>query len=129
MWDNPAGNTPDGFVIRNNTLRNYYVGPCCDTHSEAIFIGYSTNGLIEGNTFTNNGTTAHILFSWWGTAAYQGAAPSTTYPRNICVRGNTFGPRAGAYSDISINEAIPTTANIKIQRNASSTNPAFLGTC
>jgi hypothetical protein len=122
LWDSPAGNTPDNWVIRSNTFRNYYRD---GSHSEAIFVGYSRNGLIDGNSFSNNGNTSHIFFSWFGSQAQ----PSTTYPRDMCVRGNSFGPTAGAYYDVNFREEIPASANIKIQRNASSTNPEFYGDC
>ena len=129
IWDSPAGNTPDGFVIRNNTIRNFFVAADSSAHSEGIFVGYSTNGLIDGNTFENNGNTSHIFFSWWGTAGYQGQNPATIYPRNICVRGNSFGATHGAYFDVNFREEIPSNANITIQRDASSTKPQFYGTC
>ena len=65
MWDDPAGDTPSGWVFRNNTFRNFYMASDQSAHSQAIYVGYSTNGLIEGNTFENNGTTSHIFFTWW----------------------------------------------------------------
>jgi hypothetical protein len=85
--------------------------------------------LIEGNTFTNNGNTSHIFFSYFGTAAYEGTSPSSTYPRNMCVRGNTFNETHGAYYDVNFREEIPSNANIKIQRDASSTDPEFYADC
>jgi chitodextrinase len=124
IWDEPAGNTPDGFVIRGNTLRNYYIDGG-DVHSEALYVGYSTNGLIENNSFTNNGNTSHIFFTWFGNTAN----PSTSYPRNMCVRGNTFGPTHGAYYDVNLRGEIPTSANIKVQRDATLAIPSFYGDC
>ena len=126
LWDRPAGNTPDGWVIRHNVFRNFYKD---GSHSEAVFVGYSSDGLIEGNTFTNNGNTSHIFFSYFGTAAYEGTSPSSTYPRNMCVRGNTFNETHGAYYDVNFREEIPSNANIKIQRDASSTDPEFYADC
>ena len=123
IWDQPAGNTPDGWRIAGNSFRNFYRDD--GSHSEALYVGYSTNGLIENNTFTNNGNTSHIFFTWFGTKA----DPSSSYPRNMCVRGNTFGPTHGAYFDVNFREEIPTSANIKIQRDATSANPAFYGSC
>jgi len=78
VYDQPAGSVPDGFVIRDNLFRNFYIDSG-DVHSEALYIGYSTNGLIENNTFTNNGNTSHIFFTWFGATA----DPATTYPRNM----------------------------------------------
>jgi hypothetical protein len=123
IWD-AGGDTPDGWAVRGNSLSNYYHG---DDHSEALFIGYSRNGVVEGNTFTNNGTTAHIFFSWWGDVA----DPGSSYPRNVCVRGNTFNATAGAYFDVNFREEIPTSANIKIQRDASASTVdyRFYGDC
>ena len=87
VWDEPAGDTPDGWRIVGNTFRNFYRDD--GSHSEALYIGYSTNGLIASNTFTNNGTTAHVFFTYCGAQSAQidGCAsyPGTS-PRNICVR-------------------------------------------
>ena len=69
MWDDPAGDTPSGWVFRNNTFRNFYMAPIRASHSQAIYVGYSTNGLIEGNTFENNGKTCAHLLTWWGETA------------------------------------------------------------
>jgi hypothetical protein len=124
IWDEPTGNTPDGWVIPGNTFRNFYIDNGQDVHSQAIYVGYSTDGLIE-NTFTNNGTTSHIFFTWFGNLA----EPSTSFPRNICVRGNTFNETHGAYYDVNFRAEIPVSANIKIQRNASSSDARFFGSC
>ena len=99
MWDDPAGDPPSGWVFRNNDFRNFYVASDSSAHSQAIYIGYSTNGLIEGNTFENNGTTAHIFFTWWG----ETANPSTSYPRNICVRNNTFEDGSSVFHYYDVN--------------------------
>ncbi len=124
LWDSSNGAIPDRWVISNNTFKNFYVNDG-STHSEALFIGYSTAGLIQGNTFTNNGNTGHIFFSWWGTIAN----PSVSYPRNICVRGNTFNATWDAYYDVNFRDEIPTSANIKIQLDASTGWPQFYGVC
>jgi Right handed beta helix region len=123
IWDEPAGNAPDGWVVRNNVFRNYYTSNP-DDHTQAMYVGYSTNGLIEGNTFTNNGNTSHIFFTWFGNQADH----ATTYPRNICVRGNTFNDTVGAFYDVNFRSEIPVSANIKVQRNASS-DSQFYGDC
>jgi chitodextrinase len=127
MWDDPAGDTPSGWVFRNNTFRNFYVAADQSAHSQAIYVGYSTNGLIEGNTFENNGTTAHIFFTWWGETANS----ATSYPRNICVRNNTFrdGPDVFHYYDVNFRAEIPSSAGIVIERDATSTSPQFYGSC
>ena len=105
-----------------------------DDHSQAIYNGYSKGGLIENNTFTNNGSTSHIFFTWFGNEAN----PATSYPRNICVRGNRFvNPPGGEfhYYDINMRAEIPTSANIKIDpdqwpnRNASTADARFTADC
>ena len=123
IWDQPAGSTPDGFVIRNNTFRNFYRDD--GSHSEALYIGYSTNGTVDSNTFENNGNTGHVFFTWWGSTANA----SSSYPRNICVRNNSFGATHGAYFDVNFRQEIPTSANIVVQRDASNTSPQFYGSC
>jgi chitodextrinase len=123
IWDQPAGSTPDGYVIRNNSFRNFYRDD--GSHSEALYIGYSTNGTVESNTFDNNGNTGHVFFTWWGSTANA----SSSYPRNVCVRNNSFGATHGAYFDVNFRAEIPTSANIVVQRDASSTSPQFYGSC
>jgi hypothetical protein len=123
IWDQPAGNTPDNWKITGNSFSNFYRDD--GSHSEALYVGYSTNGLIENNTFTNNGNTSHIFFTWFGNTAN----PSTSYPRNMCVRGNTFNGTHGAYYDVNLRGEIPTSANIKVQRDATLAIPSFYGSC
>ena len=118
------GDTPDGWVIRNNTFQNYFIDDGV-THSEALFIGYSTRGLIENNTFTNNGNTGHFFFTWFGDTA----DPTSSYPRNIFVRDNTFKRTRSSYFDVQFRAEIPPTANIVIQRGVSSTRREFYGAC
>ena len=110
IWDVPAGNGTTGLTIKNNTFKNYYTSNPGD-HYEALYVGgYTRNGVIEGNTFTNNGNTAHIFFTWFGTAAN----PPASNPSNICVRGNTFGPTHGAYFSVNFRAEIPAEANISV---------------
>lgn len=123
IWDEPAGDVPSDWKIVGNSFRNFYRDD--GSHSEALYVGYSSGGLIDGNTFTNNGNTGHVFFTWFGSTAN----PSSSYPRNICLRGNTFNNTHGAYFDVNFREEIPVSANIKIQRDASSTNTAFYGSC
>lgn len=125
IWDEPAGSIPERFVIENNTFTRYY-GSSTD-HSEALYIGYSADGTVRGNVFQDNGSTAHVFFTWWGNTA----SPSTSYPRRICVRDNTWGPTHTAYFDINFREEIPTSSGISIDpaQNASTTNAGFTRTC
>jgi polygalacturonase len=133
MWDEPAYDPVTNIIIRGNTFSRFYRDDIAGSHSEALYIGGLTNGiLIEGNTFTDNGTTSHIFFTWWGNAAYEGGDVSTLYSRNACVRNNTFNQTHGAYFDINFREEIPyPQANIKIDpaQNASTTNPEFNASC
>ncbi len=85
--EEPAGQVPNGTTIRNNTFRNYYMCSDSSVHTEALFIAYSDGGVIEGNTFEDNGTTAHVFFSYVGA---NGSLDTSDYARNWCVRGNTF---------------------------------------
>lgn len=109
IWDEPAGSTPDRFSILGNTIRNFY-GPTESSHSEGIYVGFSTDGLIAGNTFENNGTTAHLFFTWFGGES----DPSRSLPRDICVRGNKFGATHGAYWAVDIRQEITPAAGIRI---------------
>ncbi len=130
IWDQPAGDVPENWVIRGNDFRNFYEG---DLHSEALYIGYSSNGLIEGNSFTNNGNTSHIFFSYCGTKASELDGCSTysgTYPRDICVRDNVFNRTHGAFYDVNFRSEIPfAIANIVTQPGASSTEPQLASRC
>ena len=111
IWDAPGGNGSSGWVIRGNTFRNYYVASDPSSHAEAIYVGgYSSDGLIDGNTFTNNGNTAHVFFTWFGSTA----DPARSYPRNICVRNNVFNATWTAYFSIDWRSEIPSTANIRV---------------
>jgi len=123
IWDKPAGSTPDGFVIAGNTFRNFYRDD--GSHSEALYIGYSTDGLIQGNVFENNGSTAHVFFTYFGSLA----DPALSFPRDMCVRGNTFGATHSAFLDVDVRPEIPRTANIVIQPNARNSRPELFGAC
>ncbi len=129
IWDDPAGNTPSNWIIRNNTFQHFWVQADPSNHSEALFIGYSDHGLIENNYFFDNGTTSHIFFSWFGSLA-----SSTHWPNNICVRGNTTGDTGNVsidhhYYAVNFRSEIKTSANIVIQPDLSSTSPEFYGIC
>lgn len=101
-------------MIRGNDFRNFYVAGNSSSHSEALFVGYSDHGLIENNTFYNNGNTAHIFFSWFGSLA----SPPASNPHDICVRGNSFADDQNGifhYYDINMRQEInPQAVNIKV---------------
>lgn len=126
LWDQPALNGPTGYRIVGNDFKNFY-GPTTDIHSEALYVGGgASNGLIENNTFTNNGNTSHIFFTWFGTAA-----TTSNYPKNVCVKGNTFNATHGAYFDVNLREEIPVSSGIAVDpdNNASITNAGFTRDC
>ena len=126
LWDRPAGRPARRFKIRNSTFRRFWT-PDPSNHSEALFIGYSEDGLVEGCRFEDNGTTAHIFFTWWGDKHDS----ATTYPRRVCVRANTYGARHGAYYDVNFRAEIPTSSGICIDpaQGATVTHTAFVRTC
>ncbi len=127
IWDSDRG-VPERYVIRKNVLRNYYDAANPDTHSEALFVGFSGSGTIDHNVFVNNGTTAHIFFSWYGARA----DPSRSWPRNICVRANRFGRTHDAYYDINFRSEIPVSASkVRIDplQRASLSNRSFTKRC
>jgi hypothetical protein len=122
IMDEPAGVVPERFRILDNSFRNYHY--CADesVHSEALYIGYSDGGLIEGNVFEDNGTTAHVFFTWWGATA----DPGVSWARNICVRGNTFRRAINPYFSIQIRSEIAATSNISADPN-NVTDRALIG--
>ena len=132
IWDEPAGNTPDGWVIRGNAIKNVYDDADPSSHNEGIYVGYSTNGLIENNTFTNNGNTAHLFFTNFGNQFND-----SSYPRNICVRGNTFQQTHGAYFDVNLHPNVSSVGQAKTGIRVSTdnvmphgiTDKAFLVSC
>jgi hypothetical protein len=128
MWD-MGGNVSQNVTISNNTFRNQQTGNSAD-HSQAMFVGYSNGVTITGNTFVNNGSTADLFFSWW---ADSSPSSSRTYPRNVCVKGNSFSdPNDLHYFAINFRSEIKTSANIVTDPNEpgfSTTSPQFNGTC
>jgi hypothetical protein len=123
------GDVPQNVTITGNTFRNQQTGNSAD-HSQAIFVGYSDGVLISGNTFVNNGSTADIFFSWW---TDTNPSSSRTYPRNVCVKGNSFSdPNDLHYFAVNFRSEIQTSANIKTDPTEvgfSTTSPQFNGTC
>ena len=99
------------WIIENSTFKNYVPtqGGCSVDHSEALYIQCGAKqGTIRNTTFTNNGNTAHVFFTWW---------PSQTqscYPNDICMEGNTFNKRWTAYYDVSARSELPSSLNISL---------------
>lgn len=123
IWDQPAGATPDRFRVEDNSFKHFYDASDPTVHSEALYIGYSKDGLVQNNTFDDNGNTSHIFFTWFGNQA----DPSSSYPTNICVRGNTFGATHGAYYAVNLREEIPASTNIAVEAPPSNTLLASVG--
>lgn len=133
IWDQPAGQGNKNWKISNCTFTNFYKAGDSTVHSEALYIGgWSDGGVVENCHFMDNGTTGHIFFTWFGTQA-----STSGYPRNICVRGNTFennDSKVFHYFDIDWRTEIPyPAANIKINPNNTfdkgSSRPEFSGAC
>ncbi|HEX5395376.1 MAG TPA: choice-of-anchor Q domain-containing protein [Candidatus Saccharimonadales bacterium] len=102
------------FQILNNTFQNFHYCPNETAHSEGIFVAAHNNGgLIQGNTFQDNGTTGHLFFSWWG-ASNDAASPHTEYPRNICVKSNTFIRSLNGYYHIQFRAEFDGSENVDI---------------
>lgn len=99
------------FLIAENTISNYHF--CADesVHTEAFFFGAGNDGgVIEDNTFIDNGTTGHLFFTWWG----GDTGDRSTYPRNICVRENTFIRSHNGYYHIQFRSEFDGSENIDI---------------
>jgi hypothetical protein len=125
MWDS-AGTPARRVTIKNCTIRNYYTNVATD-HTEGLYVGYSEDVLIEGNIFVRNGTTAHIFLTWFG----DQRNPATSYPRRVCIRGNSFGDRMGAWVDIDMRAEIPPSSGIAIDpaQRAAVARPEFVRAC
>jgi hypothetical protein len=124
MWDS-AGTPARRVTIKNCTFRNFYTGVPSE-HTEGLYIGYSEDVLVEGCTFENCGTTAHIFLTWWGDRQR-----TSDYPRRVCIRGNRFGERRGAWFDIDMRSEIPLSSGIAIDpaQRASVSRPEFVRAC
>jgi hypothetical protein len=95
------------WQIINNQIKNYHV--CADEseHSESFYIGAGVDGgLIQGNTFTDNGTTGQLFFTWWD----QGGSGSAD-PKNICVQNNSFIRTHNQYHHIDMRAELNSAIN------------------
>lgn len=137
IWDTSTGDGSVGWRITGSTFRNFYAGWDPSVHSEAIYVGGgSRQGLIEGNVFDRNGNTAHVFFTWFG-----GSGTTAAYPRDICVRDNTFGPTyngsgLAAYFMTNVHPDVPVSATISISpgnrrtgAQALASRPEFVRDC
>jgi hypothetical protein len=105
-----TSNYGERWVIRDSNIHGFYFSPNPSVHSEAFYIQrYAQHGLIEGNDFYDNGTTANLFFTWWD--VNQQAA----YPFDMCVRNNTFQATRSFYDiDMRYQEMNPITQQIKV---------------
>lgn len=131
MWpitNQPSTNPQDGITITNNTIRDFK--DCGGDHSEGLYVGgYSQNVTISGNTFYNNGNSAHIFVTWCAPSdcSNTGNDPDSRDPKNICIKGNTFNETWQAFYDITVRQetgapnthGIYTDDNIKFDSNQS----------
>jgi hypothetical protein len=99
------------FKILNNTIKNFHTCSNESNHSEGIFVAaYNHDGLIQGNTFMDNGTTGHLFFSWFDGSS----SDHSTYPHDICVTGNTFIRSLNGYYHIQFRNEFNGSENIDI---------------
>lgn len=117
IWDKPAGDTPKRWKLQGCTFRNFYAPD--PAHTQALYLGYSEDGLVESCHFDNNGNTAHVFLTWFGNLA----KPSMSYPRRICIRANTFGPTHTAWYSINVLAEVPTASGICIEPGQPSVKP------
>lgn len=113
IWPGVNRDPSNGWTITGNTFRNYQ---CTEPHSEALYIAaYAQHGLIEGNTFVNNGNTSHVFFTWcdvhndctsWG-GGYKD-------PHDWSVRNNTFYDTWTAYFAINGRDEMAGNPNLNI---------------
>jgi hypothetical protein len=95
------------WQILDNTFSGFYVAADSSIHTEAWFIGAGNDGgLIQGNTFDDNGTTGQLFFTWWD----QSAAGASD-PKNICVTGNTFTRSHNQYWHIDMRSELDFATN------------------
>lgn len=92
-------------------VTNTYMHDVCPTtggdHSEVWWIGNgSDNVFFSGNTYENNGSTAHVFFTE-GITGVDGDEP-----QNVCVTGETFMPQYSGSFDIKIRDDSPDTDGI-----------------
>lgn len=139
MQDSPAYDGGTNITIRNNTFRDFYTGESApNDHGECLNIGGWTDGLlVEGNTFTSCGNSSLIFFTFFGfsSIAPNNEPAANTYPRNVCVRNNTFGDHLGAFVDVDFRSEIEAvgqaTTNIRVDpdQTFSTSSPQFNVDC
>ena len=109
-----GANPSDGFLIAGNTFHDFQ---CDSPHSEALYIAaYSRRGLIENNTFRNNGNTSHIFFTWCDATNDDCASWGGGYkdPTDWCVRQNTYFDTWTAFFAINGRDELAGNPNLNI---------------
>lgn len=93
------------FTYKNCTFKRFWVTDPQE-HTEAFYLGGGcSDGLIEDCIFDDNGTTAHIFFTWFG---------GDGDPARICIRRCVFTNSRNGYFDIQFRAEIPSSATIYI---------------
>lgn len=112
--------------ITNNLIENIcpYTNAAGQDHAEAFYIENGADNLfMAGNTFENNGGTAHIFFTDGGSA--------DNFPTNVCVKSNNFGRKwGGTVYDISVrmgSSSKPTSIYIESTNVLRPTNQRYPG--
>lgn len=124
IWDDPAGDAADRVYLIGNSFQNFYVASNPSVHAEGLYVGFSRDGLIRGNTFTNNGNTAHIFFTWFGNLA----SPPASNPTGWCVEDNVFNNTWTAFFSINFRDEISSsTSGIDVESGNVNNGPqAFI---
>ena len=120
------------WKILDSTFRGAYVIANPSQHTEAWYIGAGNDGgLIQGNTFDDNGTTAQLFFTWWGSDPGVND-PRTSASPTIGSRGrtthggtSTCGPNSTGPPTISTSTRRPTrtTARARTAGSPGSRSP------
>ena len=124
-----------GWAFVGCRFVRFYEAGVPGSHSEALYVGGGcSNGLIYQCTFDDNGTTAHIFFTWFGSSQNGGAYDQGNYPRDICVRRCSFSNSRNGYYSIQSRSEIPDASGINVDPgNVSDVvlvdRPAFLRAC
>lgn len=136
IWFDGQGQVPRmwfadviNFGFRRGGFRRFWT-PATADHCEACYVGGGTeNGFWDGVRFDDNGNTAHLFFTWFGSSKRGGAYDHANYPRTMRVRGCTFGDTHGAFFAINFAQSntgvleIPLTADLCIQQGQPSVKP------
>jgi hypothetical protein len=111
LWSATDTDGTSNWLIQGNTFHDFQ---CDEPHSEALYIANNAGpGLIQNNTFTNNGNTSHIFWTWCndqgnGCVAY---GQNNFSPHDWCTRNNTFNDTWNSYYAINLREELELSGN------------------